>query len=91
MGFKARERVVTVYYEDIATLQGWHILDAAGRDRTLECAVSGFLVDRDSERIRVAHHACEDDGEYAELTSIPMGCVRRIVYHGTAGRKKVTS
>lgn len=81
MGFKARQRVVTVYYEDVATFQGWHRLDAAGRDRTQECAVTGFLIDRNSEQIRLAHHVSEDDGEYAEVTAVPMGCVRRIEYH----------
>jgi hypothetical protein len=87
MGFKPRRRVVTVYYEDIATIQQWHGLGES--DRTLECAVSGFLIDKDAERVRIGHHFNEY-GEYAEVTSVPMGCVRRIVYHGTAGRKKVT-
>ncbi len=79
MGFKARQRVVTVYFEDISTAQGWHPLGE--NDRTLECAVTGFLIDRNNELVRVAHCVSEDELLVADVTSVPTGCVRRIEYY----------
>ncbi len=84
MGFKPRQRVVTVYWVDTAMLTGWHAI--SDEDRILECATTGFLIDKDNERVRVAH-AVTEQGIFAEVTCIPMGCVLRIEYHRGHQRK----
>lgn len=79
MGWKTRRRYVAVYWQDITTWHSWRPVTEVAKDSPLECVAIGVLLEKNNDIVRVGHIECEGD-TFAEVTTIPAGCVRRIEY-----------
>lgn len=76
MGFKPRQRRVTVYWTDAATSDPWQLVDAIG---LVECATTGYIVEKTAEYIKVASSVnATDDLEVSNVSVIPRGMIRKV-------------
>jgi len=74
MGFKPRQRRVTVYWLDSASHSGWTD-DEVTRDAA-RCTTTGFLLRRSATHLEIAQSVSEH-GMVGEVICIPSSCVQR--------------
>ena len=75
MGFKPRQRRVTVYWIDSSVHTGWN--EEGELTGLAEIATTGYIIVRAPDEIVVAG-SVTDNGLLGEVMTIPRSCVQRI-------------
>lgn len=76
MGFKPRQRRVTVYWIDPYIHHGWH-KDDEEKPFAISCASTGWLLRQNAKQVEIALSVSQE-GDVADVQVIPRSAVIRI-------------
>lgn len=63
-----------IHWEDICTMSGWK---HPNKCSTMYAVAVGYLIEKTKKHIKLASMV-SDDGQTADITTFPIGCVRKM-------------
>ncbi len=77
MGFKPRQRRVTVHWVDSCSFRGWVDEEDAPERRPIQCVTTGYLLRRTDGHVEIAQNLGEND-TMGEVMVIPTRNITRV-------------